>query len=264
MLNIKNKLNNFVVKIGEEPNNFAKCVVIYDYMDFVHKNDKLRKVLQNIIDDIPTQISLFMEREITLCEADLFDSKIELVNNDWTHYVILSNMYYLLREYVKESKARRAFLDKELDKGFSLPYSREQFELSLKAFNQKLSHAIDKEFFVSDNDEARKISFDDKRSILNLYGEKIKITKRNNTTVQDVILKYMFIKNPEALGEEFFYSEIAQDEYKDEAYNWRKYHVACTEIQRKIKEQTQNNLDNFLLFDTGKSGKISLNQKCIR
>ena len=149
MLNIKNKLNNFVVKIGEEPNNFAKCVVIYDYMDFVHKNDKLRKVLQNIIDDIPTQISLFMEREITLCEADLFDSKIELVNNDWTHYVILSNMYYLLREYVKESKARRAFLDKELDKGFSLPYSREQFELSLKAFNQKLFHAIDKEFFVN-------------------------------------------------------------------------------------------------------------------
>ena len=264
MLNIKNKLNNFVANFSDEDSDFGKCIVIHDYMDFVHRNDKLRKILQRIIDDIPTQISLFMEREIALCEADLFDSKMELINNDWLHYVALFNMFQIMKEYRLSGKKRRFFVSEELKKGFLKPYSCEQYKLSMQIFNQKVFEAINQEFFVSDNDEAKKISFDDKRSILNLYGEKIIITKRNNTTVQDVILKYMFIKNPEALGEEFFYSEIAQDEYKDETYNWRKYHVACTEIQRKIKEQTQNNLDNFLLFDTGKSGKISLNQKCIR
>ncbi|MBL7058243.1 hypothetical protein ISS03_02805 [Patescibacteria group bacterium] len=90
MLDSKIKLSEFVAKFTEENSDFGKCVIIHDYMDFIHKSDKLRSVLQKVINDIPTQISLFTEREVTLCEADLVDSKIELINNEWIHYVFVN------------------------------------------------------------------------------------------------------------------------------------------------------------------------------
>ena len=261
MLDQKNKLSEFVARFTEENSDFGKCVIIHDYMDFIHKSDKLRSVLQKVINDIPTQITLFTEREVALCEADLFESKIELINNEWIHYVVLTNMFYAIKDFTEASAPRRAYINEEIQKGFVLPYSREQFELSLKAFNKKLFHAIDVEMLVNSSNAQKIITFDEQRSLLSIYGEKVEIAQRNKITVGHTILNYIFIKNSDNLDDDFFYKEIAEDEYSDEDYNWRKYHVACCEIKKKIKEQANKSLDDLLLFDTGRRGKISLNKK---
>ncbi|MFA5184775.1 MAG: hypothetical protein WC456_04605, partial [Patescibacteria group bacterium] len=68
------------------------------------------------------------------------------------------------------------------------------------------------------------------------------------------------------LTDDFFYSEIAESEfgevdYKHRPNNWRKYHTACEDIKEKIRNQTADEINDFLIFNTGKTGRIRINKK---
>jgi hypothetical protein len=97
-------------------------------------------------------------------------------------------------------------------------------------------------------------------------GEKIAINKQAKTTNAHKVLKYIFVTNKDNLDDDFFYSEIAEDEFEDTEYtldneSWRKYHVACQVVNKKVADHTKGEIKDFLVFNTGIKGKVKLNKK---
>src|SRR3989339_541598 len=95
--------------------------------------------------------------------------------------------------------------------------------------------------------------------------EKVLINIQDKITNAHKILKYIFIDNKKNLEDDFFYSEIAEDEFQDTEYKsnqkaWETYHIACRYINKKVMEQTNNKITDFLIYNTGKTGKVKLNK----
>ena len=79
-------------------------------------------------------------------------------------------------------------------------------------------------------------------------------------------IKNKIIDNKKNLEDDFFYSEIAENEfneldYKERKNNWRTYFRACQDINDKILNQTNELVKDFLKFNTGKKGNASINKK---
>jgi hypothetical protein len=125
---------------------------------------------------------------------------------------------------------------------------------------------LDKKCFLCDDKTDNKTYFDEKKSILFIKGQKIYINKQERMTNAHKILKYIFIDNKDNLKDNFFYSEIAEDEfgeleYKERKNNWKKYNRTCQYINDKIREQTNNTIVEFLKYNTGSKGKVKINKK---
>ena len=81
-----------------------------------------------------------------------------------------------------------------------------------------------------------------------------------------MILKYIFIDNKDNLNDEFYYSEIAEDEfgdleYKQDKNSWKRYSEMCRYINSMIEEQTNKKVKKFLIYNTGKQGRVKINKK---
>jgi hypothetical protein len=123
---------------------------------------------------------------------------------------------------------------------------------------------MEQEEFLKWSDKSGLTWFDEKRSILYIKGEKIPINLQDKITNAHKILKHIFITNKGNLKDDFFYSEIAFDEFEDLEYkqdkkSWKKYFIACEKIKEKIVENTKNKIDNFLIYNTGQKGRIKIN-----
>jgi len=149
---------------------------------------------------------------------------------------------------------------------FSRPYSKEMLELSFKVINSEVFERLDKQCFLKDEEDDDKTSFDETKSVLSIKGFKIKINRKNKITNDHKILFHIFITNKDNITDDFFYSEIAEDEFKELDYknrknNWRKYHHSCEVINDKIKKESKNEITDFLVFNTGSQGCVKLNKK---
>lgn len=105
----------------------------------------------------------------------------------------------------------------------------------------------------------KQISFDKEKSILYINGEKILISRKNDKTNAHYILEYIF-KNSECRSAKNYYSEmfdILGD--NQENYLWKKYYRACEDIREKIRKETKNHIDDFLIYTTGKTGFVQIN-----
>ena len=151
-----------------------------------------------------------------------------------------------------------------LYKLFSKPYSRDMLELSFKVVNSEIFEELDKKsFFDKSSDDT---SFDKKRSILYIKGKKVLINKQDRITNAHKLLHHIFVRNKKNIEDEFFYAEIAEDEFDDLDYRsqknaWKRYHRACEYVNLKTSEQTDGDINDFLVYNTGKQGKVTINKK---
>ena len=166
---------------------------------------------------------------------------------------------------IKECKFTEKKEFDDLCRLFSKPYSKDSLKLSFKVINSNIFEQLDQKSFFSEDDGAKKTYFDQKRSILWLKGQKVPIGKQNKIGNAHKLLKYIFIDNKDNLDDDFFYSEIAEDEfddfdeYKENRRRWKRYHNICFEVNKKIEDSLK--IKDFLIFNTERKGKVKFNKK---
>ena len=182
----------------------------------------------------------------------------------WTYYSNLELVHKKMKKLKKCCVQDKDDFD-DFCKLFSKPYSKQMLELSFKVVNSEVFDRLDKECFLNGNDEDNKTHFDDKKGVLYVRGMSVEINKQNKITNAHKILRHIFITNKDNLEDDFFYAEIAEDEfheldYKNRKNNWRKYLRACEDINEKVKNQDKE-IKHFLKFNSGSKGKVKLNKK---
>jgi hypothetical protein len=148
---------------------------------------------------------------------------------------------------------------------------REECQLFIDKLYKKILPFLPKEdekikeevaIVTEEKEEAKPLSFDEERSTLCLTGKEIKISiKQNDRTNGHYVLQHIFTAE-EGLKQQYPYAEIAEDTFKSEytgKNEWRKYHRACEDINKKARKQA--GIDDFLIFTTGRTGWVKINEK---
>ena len=260
--NIKEKMNEFARLFSIERNIFQRFVIVYKYIRFCNSDPLVKDILQNIFDDTAKIIG---EPEENLDEDKFLNVKGQALFS--REFWIYFNNLEIIYGKMKKIKNCHITDKKEFDSLcnlFSKPYSKQMLELSFRVVNSEVFDRLDQECFFCLDDKDDKMYFDSDKSVLHIKGYKITISKQDKITNAHKILKYIFVNNKDNLSDDFFYSEIAEDEfgeldYKDRKNNWKKYHNTCSELNKKIEEST--GIKNFLIYNTGRKGKAKLNRK---
>jgi hypothetical protein len=259
---IKEKMREFTRLFSLETNNFKKLTIIYHYINFLNRDPVAKQMLQKIFDETAEKMGE-PEKEFDKDGFLSVDSEVIHSRDFWNYYSNLELIHQKM-EKIKKCRIEDKKEYEDLNKLFSKPYSAEMLKLSFKVVNSNVFDKLDQESFINGEKEKKegKTEFDEKKGVLYVRGKKVKINKRRNETNNHKILKYIFITNKDDLKDDFFYSEIAEDEfgdreYKNEKNGWRKYHNACTQINKKVKDQA--GVKNFLIHTTGRKGKVKIN-----
>jgi len=260
---LKETMLELTALFRSERNIFQKFVIVYRYINLLNRTPLATGILQKIFD----------EATLTMGKADIdcqdrknflnVKSEVIYTNDFWVYYGNLEVIYGRMKELKKCKTDDRQEFD-NLCRLFSKPYSKEMLELSFRVVNSNIFDQLDRELFFNEGKNEGKTWFDEENSVLYIKGERIPINQQDKTTNAHKILKYIFITNNDNLEDEFFFSEIAFDEfedleYKQDATSWRKYFVACDEIKKKIIKYTKNHVDNFLQFNSGQKGRVKIN-----
>jgi len=192
-------------------------------------------------------------------------AKVIYSNDFWLYYSNLEVIHGKMRK-IKECRICDKGKFDNLSHLYSKPYSNDMLELSFKVVNSNVFDELDKKCFFDEGKKTGDMWFDDKKSVLYIRGQKVLINRQDKITNAHKILKYIFIDNKKNLKDDFFFSEIAEDEFKELDYkerknNWRTYFRACQDINEKIVHQTNELVKDFLQFNTGRTGKVSINKK---
>lgn len=259
---IKEKMLEFTRLFSIEQNIFQRFVIVYRYIYFLNTDPVAKSILQRIFDQTTEYLGNVPPDEAFLdVNGDAIFSR-----EFWLYYSNLKTIHERMKQ-MKECKMSDKSSLNSLYRLFSKPYSREMLELSFKVVNSEVFDRLDQECFVAnESDTDEKTYFDKKKSILHIKGKVVRINKSSQITNAHKILQYIFITNKNNLDDEFFYSEIAMDEFDEIDYsgrknNWRRYHRACTDINDKITDQTNNIITDFLVYNTGRRGSVQVNQK---
>lgn len=250
-----------------ERNIFQKFVIVYKYIRLLNKDPLTREILQKMFDET-AKVMGKLDNE-GLDEKEFLNVKGEVIytNDFWMYY---SNLE-VIHGKMKELKQCQISDKKEFDnlcRLFSKPYSKEMLELSFKVINSNVFDLLDRECFLKDEEIRNKTWFDEEKSILYINGEAVKIGGKLKISNQHKILKHIFVNNRNNLSDDFFYSEMAEDEFGDLEYgknrsSWKRYYDACGQIRLKIMKNTENKIRNFLVFTSGQDGKVSINREYI-
>lgn len=192
------------------------------------------------------------------------EGETELSANLQLCYSLLQAIYQSMQKF-RQLKIRTE-TEYVLDGLISDFSNRQILGFSLWALSNYIFDCLDKEIFLSSapqKDNAT-LRFDEARSLLFIAGHKIPIAERDKITNAHKILKYIFIDNADNLDGEFYYSEIAEDEFGDFDYgknemSWRRYYDACLKIEAKIMRHAKSNVNNLLIFSAGIQGRIKIN-----
>jgi hypothetical protein len=109
------------------------------------------------------------------------------------------------------------------------------------------------------------INFDTTKSILRIKNHRIKISRQKRITHEHKLLKYILIDNKDNKDKEFDYADIAEHEFGDHDYSdqenwWKRYHSVCHQINEKIYKDTDQQIDEFLIFSSN-NGSVRINPK---
>lgn len=111
-----------------------------------------------------------------------------------------------------------------------------------------------------DKEETLDFGFDFDKSILYFQEKEIHISLKNDKTNAHYILEHIF--KSDDLNQQFPFSEIAEDTFKENNDNWRKYYRACKDINDKVYKATK--IDDFLEFSSGKTAWVKINEKYLK
>ncbi len=261
---IKQKMLELTRLFCLERNIFQRFVIVYRYICLLNADPLTKEILQKMFDNAAKTMCRL--NKDCMSEEEFLDVKGESIytNDFWMYYSNLEVIHAKMKK-IKDHKNCNGNFDC-LCHLFSKPYSNEMLELSFGVINSNVFDQLDqKTFFIGDLDDS-KTWFDDKKSVLYIKGQKIYINKQERTTNAHKILKYIFVVNKDNLTDDFFYSEIAADEfgeyeYKSRKNNWKRYNRACQYINDKISEQTNKMIDDFLVYSTGRKGKVKITPK---
>ncbi len=247
-----------------ETNIFQRFVIVYKYFRFLNKDPIVKDVLQKIFDDTAKIIG---EPEENMDEDKFLKVKGEALfsREFWVYYTNLEVIYGKMKKLQKCHLSDKTELE-QLSKLFSKPYSKKMLELSFEVVNSEVFNRLDQETFCVEDEKDGETYFDEQNGILYIKGEKVEINKQDKITNAHKILRHIFVTNKDNTADDFFFSEIAEDEfqeldYKNRTNNWRKYARACEHINAKAKEQTGEAVIDFLIFNTGDTAKVKINSK---
>jgi len=260
---IKQKMLEFARLFNIERNVFQRFVIVYKYIYFLHSDPITKGILQKIFDH--TSKVMGEHGENNLNEEQFLSVKGEAIftRQFWIYYTNLEHIYEKMKGMRTCGIDDKAEIE-NLCRLFSKPYSSEMLMLSFRVVNSEVFDELDKDcFFDKNKDEIR---FDYKKSILYIRGKKVLINRQDKITNAHKLLYYIFITNKNNIDDDFYYAEIAEDEfheldYKTKPNNWSRYRRICQYVNEKVSEQTGGDIRDFLVYNTGKTGKVTINKK---
>ena len=260
---IKEKMLEFTQLFCLETNVFQRFVIVYKYIRLLRKDPLVKDVLQQIFDETVEIMGQHGEEELDEESFIRVKGDAILSRQFWMYYHNLEMIYRKMKKMKSCGIDDKEEFD-DLCKLFSKPYSRDMLELSFKVVNSEVFEELDKKsFFDKNSDET---TFDKKRSVLYIKGKKILINKQDRITNAHKLLHHIFVRNKKNTNDDFFYSEIADEEFGDFDYSetpsrWKRYHRASEYVNKKVNEQTDGDITDFLVYNTGKRGKVHINKK---
>lgn len=194
-----------------------------------------------------------------------------------TSLIIISNSFEEIKEAQKASDNKRVkeLIEIAKEESFSLVSmpvkdnkpmvitSSQYLEMCLKMVSKYILDNIDSQAFLANDKQQTVISFDKDNSILNIYGQDIKIAMKNDKPTDHFILEAIFA-NPDKT-EETYFKDIAQDYIKVEEYDsskdWNRFRNACDRLNQKVDKSTNGRYKKFIEYSTGKTGWSKINPK---
>lgn len=260
--NIKEKMSELTRLFSNEQNTFQRFVIVQDYMHFLNTEPLAKGVMQKIFDDTE-----FGRPEECTTDDEYLDAKGEAIYSQgfWMYFtnleVIAEKMDRLRQTELKDKKQLES-----LCHIFSKTYSNPVLELSFQVVNSEVFNRLDQACFIAAAKVHDKTYFDEDKSILHIKDERIYINRQDKITNAHKLLHHIFITNKNNLNDDFYYSEIAEDEfheldYKHRKNNWQPYYRTCELIVERVEAETKDHIKDFLIFNTGEKGKVKVNPK---
>jgi hypothetical protein len=161
----------------------------------------------------------------------------------------------MIIEEIKEESF--SFIQNPVDNKQTLSYSKFA-TISMEMVNKYIIDEIDSQMLLNNKKPKISLSFDSGKSILNFYGEEIKITLKSRPPVEHYILKAIFDNDLNKSVSFYDIAECENDEYRN---NWNRYRNACDKLNVKISKQTKNKINDFIDYKTGIDGWCKINKK---
>lgn len=130
---------------------------------------------------------------------------------------------------------------------------REEYQMFLDKTYKNIIPFLDRE-------EKRELDFDLDSGILYFQETEIKMSLKNDNTNAYYILAHIFKDGD--LDQQFSFTEIAEDTFRESNEKWKKYYRACEDINKKVYKKTK--IDDFLEFTSGKTGWVKINKKYLK
>jgi len=262
--NIKEKMNEFARLFSIEANIFQRFVIVYKYIRFLNSDPLIKSILQDIFNNTAKVIGSPDE----LLDEDKFldvEGQMLFSHEFWIYYKNLEIIYGKMKK-MKACCLKEKDDFNSLCNLFSKPYSKQMLELSFKVINSEIFDQLDQKAFIASTNNDDKTYFDDIKGILYIKSMRVIIDKQDKITNAHKILRHIFITNKTNIFDDFYYAEIAEDEfgeldYKSDKNNWRKFHTACEILNNKIQKQTKNEINKYLIYNTGIKGKVKISKK---
>jgi hypothetical protein len=255
---LRAELKDLSSSFFEEDNVFRKSIIVFNFVETIIKNKEAKKSFDSLVAEAAEEIN---SAEIGN-EENILKTRLCCGTRFWRNFADLDAVHSIMKK-MRKDKDRRAL--KELDNIICKPYSINLFKTAFQIVGGCILEKMEQEEFLKWTDKSNKTWFDEKRSILYVKGEEIIINNQDKITNAHKILRHIFITNKDNLKDDFFYSEMAFDEFEDMEYKqdkdgWRKYFIACRDINLKIQKQTKNKISDFLNFNYGKRAKVKINE----
>lgn len=167
------------------------------------------------------------------------------------------------KQLVEEIKEKSlSVIDTSNIKGYEMKRMTygQYIDVSMELVNKLIIDEIDSESLLKNEKPKQALSF--KNGLLNIRGQEIKITLKNERPVDHYILEAIFANGD--FDEQVSFMEIAEDFRKvgyDGQNDWSTYRHACDNLNKKISKATDNKIIGFITYTTGKTGWCKINKK---
>ena len=265
-------------KIDKTINAFKESKTSLDAYSAIHDFIELTKKIPGFIDFLEKEMDTIYEKKRNLeqLKHDLnhTDKSLKLLEKTdkilWQtdtdfQYHSLYNVYKTIEKDDLPFTGSWLFSKSNPDEPL-ITDCKKEYQGYLDKIYKKVIRFLEKQNIKKEVEEKKKkLSFSLEKSMLYFQEQKIKIAKQDKITNAHKILKHIFSKD---LKDDSYYSEIAEDEFGEEQKHyaktknsWQRYYVACKEIQEKIRKGTPEKIEDFLIFNSGISGKVKIKPK---
>ncbi|MBL7058353.1 hypothetical protein ISS03_03380 [Patescibacteria group bacterium] len=262
---ILEKINQLTDNFQKEENNLKKFIILYEYMDFLKTNSKIKIIFEIEEENCKKTVSSMIDGSYTVGEMGV--NKGDNFNPDENtniFYSFLDYMYHAMKEYrAEKDKTKTKEAERKIDLVFKDPAQATLLIMSFSTLNKKITNQINKEDFKNESETNKELFFDKEKSILYSKGKKIKIKRKADFPLEHYILEYIFELKDKS--EEAYFRDIAEEKLSENDYDgtsdWKKYYRACERLQEKVRIAV--GIDDFLIFSTGKTANVKINKKYI-